>query len=35
DQIMASPLFTGRRDEVEIRRLTAGRVRKLIDGLDA
>ena len=35
DQIMASPLFAGRRDEVEIRRLTAGRVRKLIDGLDA
>ncbi len=35
DQIMASPLFSGRRDEVEIRRLTAGRVRKLIDGLDA
>jgi len=34
DQIMASPLFAGRRDEVEIRRLTAGRVRKLIDGLD-
>jgi sulfate adenylyltransferase subunit 1 len=35
DQIMASPLFSGRRDEVEIRRLTAGRVRKVLDGLDA
>jgi sulfate adenylyltransferase subunit 1 len=34
DQIMASPLFATRRDDVEIRRLTVGRVRKLIDGLD-
>jgi len=34
DQIMASPLFAARRDEVEIRRSTAGRVQKLIDGLD-
>ena len=34
DQIMASPLFSARRDEVEIRRSTAGRVQKLIDGLE-
>src|SRR5690606_6192432 len=34
DQIMASPLFAARRDEAEIRRLTAGGARKLIDGLD-
>ncbi|HHY49273.1 MAG TPA: sulfate adenylyltransferase subunit CysN, partial [Alphaproteobacteria bacterium] len=34
DQLMASPLFAARRDEVEIRRTTAGRAQKLIDGLD-
>jgi sulfate adenylyltransferase subunit 1 len=34
DQIMASPLFAARRDEVEIRRTTAGRAQKLVDGLE-
>jgi sulfate adenylyltransferase subunit 1 len=34
DQIMASPLFAARRDEVDIRRTTAARVGKLIEGLD-
>jgi sulfate adenylyltransferase subunit 1 len=34
DQIMASPLFAARRDEVEIRRTTAARATTLIDGLD-
>ena len=34
DQIMASPLFAARRDEVEIRRTTAGRAAKLLGDFD-
>jgi sulfate adenylyltransferase subunit 1 len=34
DQLMASPLFAARRDEVEIRRTTAARAQKLVSDLE-
>ena len=34
DQIMASPLFAARRDEVEIRRTTAGEAKNALDRLE-
>jgi sulfate adenylyltransferase subunit 1 len=34
DQLMSGELFAGRRDEVEIRRLSAGKARELLENLD-
>jgi sulfate adenylyltransferase subunit 1 len=34
DQLMSGELFAGRRDEVEIRRVSAGRARDIVDSID-